>query len=363
MSRVLVTGASGFIGSHCVPLLIEAGYDVHGVVPEGVEPQAVGVTWHTADLLECGQVQRMMADVRPTHLLHLAWFVAPGDYWRSPENLRWLQSGVDLARSFVDNGGERSVMAGTCAEYECSTEPLNESATRMQPATLYGASKAALHLSTSAYFQGRGVSSAWGYIFYLYGPREHPSRLVPSVISALREGTGFLCEHPHDVRDFLHVEDVARAFVALLGSEVEGDVNIASGEPTAVGELVATLAKVMERPDLVDCSASAPEQSRIVGDNGRLRREVGWVPRFDLESGLRATVSSWVQEHEPGSPAGGRDSVTRPANRRWRRAAFRVRYQIEVAKRGRRRARRTANTPVVAVVYVYPIAGHAEHDL
>ena len=187
-------------------------------------------------------------------------------------------------------------MAGTCAEYEPSAEPLVEGVTPIRPTTLYGACKAALHLSSSAYFAGAGRERAWGHIFYLYGPREHPNRLVPFMIGALSEGTTFVCQHPRDVRDFLHVEDVARAFVALLGSEVEGDVNIASGEPTAVGELVATLAQVMERPDLVDCSASAPEQSRIVGDNGRLRREVGWVPRFDLESGLRATVSSWAQE-------------------------------------------------------------------
>ena len=123
------------------------------------------------------------------------------------------------------------------------------------------------------------------------------------MISALSEGTAFVCQHPHDVRDFLHVEDVAGAFVALLGSEVEGDVNIASGEPTTVGELVATLAEVMGRPDLVDCSAVAPEGSRIVGDTTRLRREVGWVPRFDLDSGLAATIGSWTQEHRPGSPA------------------------------------------------------------
>jgi nucleoside-diphosphate-sugar epimerase len=303
MSRVLVTGESGFIGSHCVPLLVDAGYDVHGVEPEGLEPQAAGVTWHTADLLERDQVQRLMDEVRPTYLLHLAWFVAPGEFWRSPENLRWLQSGLDLTRSFADVGGTRSVMAGTCVEYAPSTEPLLEGVTPIGPTTLYGACKAALHLASSAYYEERGVSRAWGHVFYLYGPREHPGRLVPSVISALREGTTFVCQHPHDVRDFLHVEDVASAFVALLGSEVQGAVNIASGEPTAGGELVTALAGVMGRTDLVDCSAAAPEQSRIVGDNGRLRNEVGWRPRFDLDSGLAATVGSWMRDRGQGGSA------------------------------------------------------------
>ena len=87
MNRVLVTGASGFIGSRCMPLLAGAGYEVHGVVPEGVEPNASGVTWHVADLLEPDQVLRLFADVRPTHLLHLAWLVAPGEYWKSTEKV------------------------------------------------------------------------------------------------------------------------------------------------------------------------------------------------------------------------------------------------------------------------------------
>ncbi len=208
------------------------------------------------------------------------------------------------------------------------------------------------------------MSRAWGHIFYLYGPREHPSRLVPSVISALSEGTTFVCQHPHDVRDFLHVEDVASAFVALLGSEVEGDVNIASGEPTTVGELVATVAEVMGRPDLVDCSAVAPEESRIVGDNSAP------APRSRVGSAIRPGQRPCGHDRlvDAGAsagqsrPAGGRDAVTRPANRRWRRAAFWLRYQVEVAKRVRRRRRRTSMAPVVAVVYVYPIAGHAEHD-
>ena len=165
----------------------------------------------------------------------------------------------------------------------------------MRPATLYGACKAALHLSTASYFSERGISHSWGHVFYLYGPGEHPSRLVPSVIRTLAKGERFACKHPSDVRDYLHVEDVASAFVAILGSEVEGDVNIASGEPITVGNLVTTVARVMGRPDLVDCDPSIPEASRIVADNARLRNEAGWKPRFSGGDGLADTVR-WCQK-------------------------------------------------------------------
>lgn len=301
MNRVLLTGASGFVGSNCLPLLLEAGYEVHAVAPDGVEHGDARATWHTADLLDTGQVHALLAEIRPTHLLHLAWFVAPGEYWRSTENVRWLKAGLDLAREFADAGGQRSVMAGTGAEYAPSAQPVVEGVAPLRPTTLYGACKAALHLSSSAYLSERGVSNAWGHIFYLYGPGENPVRLVPSVIRALRAGERFECKHPNDVKDFLHVEDVAGAFVALLGSEVDGEVNIASGEPTTVGDLVRTVAEVMGRPDLVEYRSTAPEESRVVGDNVRLRRDVGWAPRLSRDDGINGTVSWWLHENKRGA--------------------------------------------------------------
>jgi len=296
MMRVLLTGATGFIGSNCLPLLLEAGYEVHAVAPDGVEPGDARACWHTADLLDSTQIHTLMDEVRPSHLLHFAWFVAPGEFWRSTENLRWLQSGLDLAREFADAGGIRSVMAGTCAEYARSTEPVAEGVTPLRPSTLYGACKTALHVSSSAYLAERGVSSAWGHIFYLYGPRERPGRLVPSVVHALTEGDTFVCEHPDDVRDFLHVEDVGNAFVALLGSQVEGAVNICSGEATRVGDLVATVAEAAGRPDLVEYRSTEAGASWIVGDSGRLRNDVGWSARFALREGVAATVALEMEQ-------------------------------------------------------------------
>lgn len=296
MSRVLLTGATGFIGSACVPFLLDAGYEVHAAVPPGAEPGNALVHWHVADLLEVEQVRDLLAAVRPTHLLHFAWFVAPGEFWRSTENLRWLQSGLDLVREFADAGGERSVIAGTCAEYAPSSELLVEGAIPLRPTTLYGACKNALHVSSAAYFQERGVSNAWGHIFNLYGPRENPDRLVPSVIRALLAGRTFVCQHPDDVRDFLHVEDVARAFVALLSSRVEGDVNISSGEATRVGSVADLVATLLGRESLISFDQYSVGASPVVGDDFRLRREVGWEPRWSLDDGIADAIAWWRQQ-------------------------------------------------------------------
>jgi nucleoside-diphosphate-sugar epimerase len=188
------------------------------------------------------------------------------------------------------------VMAGTGAEYAALDEPAVAGVTPLRPTTLYGACKTALHVASAAYLAEREVSNAWGHIFYLYGPGEHPSRLVPSVVRALKAGERFECEHPNDVRDYLHVQDVAAAFVELLGSSAQGDVNIASGLPTRVADLVAAVSDAVGRPELVDCSRSASEASYVVGDPVRLAREVGWKPRWSMADGIAATVAWWERQ-------------------------------------------------------------------
>src|SRR5271166_1690858 len=83
MNKVLVTGASGFIGWHTLTPLLEAGYEVHAVSLRACEDGPDGVVWHRADLLDGECVRSLLHRVRPSHLIHFAWFVAPGKYWTS----------------------------------------------------------------------------------------------------------------------------------------------------------------------------------------------------------------------------------------------------------------------------------------
>lgn len=281
----------------CLSLLLEAGYQVDAVHPVPGPPDYRGVTWHVADLMDPTQVRALMQRVRPSHLLHLAWYVAPGEYWRSPENLRWVAASLDLARTFAEAGGMRAVMVGTCAEYQQSEGPRIAGVTPLRPTTVYGAAKAAVHLAAGAYLRDQGVGFAWGHVFYLFGERENEARLVPSAIRAFHEGVPFSCEHPGEVRDFLPVRDVAGAFVALLDSAVEGDVNIASGDPVSIGDLVAEIAAIMDRPELAVRPPDESPGSPVVADTSRLTAEVGWTPTISRHDALKATVAWWVREH------------------------------------------------------------------
>lgn len=295
MKRVLVTGATGFIGRNALRPLIAKGYEVHAVTRKqpGIEQ---GVHWHNVNLLKSDETARLMAQIRPTHLLHFAWYAEPGKFWNSPENFRWLEASLALLRHFREAGGSRIVMAGTCAEYDWNYGFCSEGITPCRPATPYGVCKNVLQETLRAYSVQEKLSSAWGRIFFLYGPNEHPSRLVASVIISLLRGDFARCTHGNQLRDYIHVDDVASAFVALLDSEVEGPVNIASGQPVSLRDIVLAAADYIGARERVHFGAvEAPENDPplLVGDNRRLTTETGWRARYDLTTGIAQAVDSW----------------------------------------------------------------------
>jgi nucleoside-diphosphate-sugar epimerase len=296
MKKVLITGAAGFIGRHCLPILLTRGYEVHAADSRSPAENMPDVHWHQVDLLDSLEVCRLMSEVRPTHLLHFAWFTAPGEYWDSLENLRWVRGSLDLLQSLAEYDGVRIVMAGSCAEYDWQYGYCSEQVTPLVPATLYGTCKHSLQIMLEASARQAGLSAAWGRIFFLYGPHEHPSRLIPSVIISLLKGEPARCSHGNQVRDFLYVEDVADAFTALLESNVTGPVNIASGCPIALRDIIYKLADKIGRRDLIQLGVlpvSEHEPHLLVADVRRLTNEVGWLPRHDLNTGLESTVDWW----------------------------------------------------------------------
>jgi nucleoside-diphosphate-sugar epimerase len=298
MGGVLVTGASGFIGLPMVLELARRGEDVHALSTRLSPPEAVGVRWHRLDLLEGGSgLDELVRELRPARLVHLAWH-AEYRRWGAPENVVWVESSLRLMRAFVRHGGRRLLVTGTCAEYDWSAEErtLGEYRSRMAPATLYGVSKDALRRVAHAYAACEGIELAWGRPFFMYGPREHPARLVASVVRSLLEGRHVATSSGEQLRDFMHVEDVAGALVALLDSPVVGDVNIGSGVGVTVGEVVDRMVQLVGRPELIR-RGSLPmrpgEPRRLVADIARLRDEVGYYPRIALADGLAATVRWW----------------------------------------------------------------------
>lgn len=305
MKRVLVTGATGFVGRNSLEPLAADGFEVHAVHAQGAPTGPA--TWHQADLLDRGAVVRLLDEVQPTHLLHFAWYAEHGQFWKSPRNLAWVEATLGLLREFAERGGTRAVLAGSCAEYDWRYGQCVERTTPTEAATLYGTCKNAVRTIAESYATGSGLSLAWGRIFFLYGPREDERRLVPSVIRSVQSGGPVRCSHGRQYRDFLHVADCAGAFAQLLASPVEGPVNIASGHPITIGSIVRTITALIPGganvPIEFGAFSTPPDDPPLLtADVRRLTHEVGWTPRFPLVDGLIQTIQSMgvAVEAQPG---------------------------------------------------------------
>jgi nucleoside-diphosphate-sugar epimerase len=297
MNRILVTGANGFIGCHICKLLIISGFEVHGVsrtAPSGAQPN--GMIVHTADLLTAGAPTALVRNVRPSHLLHLAWSEPKTRALMKIENVEWISASHELFRAFIEADGRRAVFAGSFAEYDWDHETLHETRTPARARTLYGAAKNAVRELVEISGRESSVSTAWARISWVYGPHEPRGRLVSDVASDLLSGRKVETTAGQQERDFIHVVDVARALEALLIGDVRGIVNVASGQCVPVRMVVEILGQLAGRSDLLAIGAKAMpanEPLRLAADVNRLRVEMGFVARYPLEEGLAATLDWW----------------------------------------------------------------------
>ena len=279
--------------------MVARGLEVHAVARTRADLPGVAAC-HAVDLLDPAACAALLRQVRPTHLLHLAWTVTPGQFWTTRANLDWVMASLALYRAFVAEGGSRFVGAGTCAEYDWTPErveqPLDEREALCAPATLYGVSKHALHQMLASAAALDGVSLAWGRVFFLYGPGEKPGRLVSDVVARLLRGEPVETTAGTQQRDFMHVEDVAAAFAALLMSDVQGPVNIATGEARSLARLLEEIARQTGGGALLRLGSRpmpANEPARLLAATQRLRDEVGFTPRFGLPDGIADVIDAW----------------------------------------------------------------------
>jgi len=293
---VLVTGATGFLGGHCLAPLVERGLDVLALYHNRAPQDVSGVRWVRGDIMDRAAMRRLLEEHNPKGLLHLAWFVEPGKLITDSSNLSWVSASLDLIRAFREGGGERCTVSGSCYEYDWRFGYCVEDVTPCEPDTLYGAAKDSLRRAFLAYCNVTGLSGSWARAFFMYGPRENAARLVSSVIISLLKGLPAKSSHGLQVRDYLHIQDVADGMVALFASQARGTYNIAAGTPTTIREIVEALGKITGRSELLQIGAlpaRANDAPLVLGDGRRTLNDIGWKPRLTLEAGLSDTVDWW----------------------------------------------------------------------
>ena len=292
MTRVLVTGASGFIGRALLPALLDRGFEVHGIA-HAAQSAMAGVTWHAADLLTEAGRRHALSAARPTHLVHLAWEVRPGRYREDPVNRLWAEASIDLLSRARAGGTSRILGIGSCLEYGPQSGLCEERTSPCRPATLYGQAKLA---TAEAYI---AAGAAWGRVFFPFGPHEPEARLIPSLIRSLRAGQNFDCSHGGQLRDFIYVDDLAQLIAAVLDSELSGVVNLASGEPRSLRGVVEHVADLLGARHLVRFGAvdatGVDAEPIIAADVRRLRGVTAGVPLVGFEEGAARDLAWWIE--------------------------------------------------------------------
>ena len=287
--KVLLTGASGFIGHQVLSQLVSAEIDV--VVLGRSLPSGYLGAFVKADLLHSESIGEIIASIQATHMIHLAWYTDHSTYWKSSLNLRWLEATIRLVEFFCMAGGIHIISAGTCAEYDWSYGYCDEINTPLNPTSLYGSAKDATRRMLLAICSEYDVLFSWGRIFIGYGPNQDKCKLIPALIDVF-EGK----RPPFEVnikayRDLMHVEDIASGFVDLLKQEAFGIFNICSGQPLQVIALINLLAESCNSdPDLVlsFSGKSSHELSILIGNNTKLL-QLGWRQKHDTsELALRS---------------------------------------------------------------------------
>ncbi|NBQ38704.1 MAG: NAD(P)-dependent oxidoreductase [Alphaproteobacteria bacterium] len=297
--RLLVTGASGFIGSHLLSVLSKTDEwtEIHALsrMPAMNFPTQRGVIWHQADLLADDTPTELITQFKPSHVVHAAWITDHGAFWEHQINSAWLVASLKLAQAFMQSDGERFITLGSVAEYDWTQGRMIEGHTPETPSTLYGQAKLAFHQALTEHNKRGHFSSATCRIFYTYGPFENPKRLVPlacrSLITEHSEafGSGSLW------RDYIHVSDLVRGIASVLLSDLEGAVNIGSGAPVRISFLLDQLEKLSDKPGFLKRGQRPDlgnEVMMIFADVSRLGK-LGWRPIVSFEEGLNHSLQWW----------------------------------------------------------------------
>lgn len=294
--KILVTGATGFIGSAFVQSAIERGHAIGGLISPTKGPP---VRFPAGGQQVC--LRGTMADLPwkeieafgPEVCVHFAWIATPGAYLESPENERHLDWSLKMARRLKGIGVRHFVGTGTCIEYQMGNEPLHEDRTPIKPTTLYSSCKNALRETLDAEARKDGTHFAWGRVFYPYGVGEHPARLCSSIIHRLARGEKILLQTPASMKDYIYITDLASAFLTVVEKRFHGSINLGTGTGVAVREIAIRLAMLMGKLGSVE--AAKPSQPDpfpfVVADAAKLK-SLGWRPAVNLDEGLERLLGA-----------------------------------------------------------------------
>lgn len=291
--KALVTGASGFIGSHLCNLLNYAGVEVHGVSREQRTTDAAGTIWWQGDLSKLTDASHILNDVKPDYIFHLASHVVGARDLENviPTYLSNLSSTVNLLTCATKLGCTRIVLVGSQEEPDKGN---------LIPSSPYAAAKWSASAYARMFHALYNTPVTIARVFMVYGPGQNDlSKLIPYVTLSLLQGKIPRLTSGTRLIDWVYVEDVAKGLLSLAVSEnVEGrTVDLGSGFLLSIKATINKLEQIIggKTKSVFGSIPDRPMEQVRVADVKKTYEMIGWKPDIGLEKGLRTTVDWYKQ--------------------------------------------------------------------
>lgn len=296
VKKVLVTGASGFLGSAVTNQLAKLeSYETIAVISgRHPAPFPANVRVETANLLDGKARMDLMDRVKPDIMVHLAWGLVGRDFWHSGENLKWLESSLQLCRLFHQNGGTRMIFAGSHAEYGIGY-PGRAEQEMAERRTLYGTCKLAYEQVAANFCERNHISFASGRYFSIYGPEDNRPvySALTGAIQDMLKGRIFECKGPWNILDYIYVDDAAEATIKLMESDYCGAINIASGHPRMMKDVFALVAEIIGSPELLSLNEELAEYHVCSANVEQMESVLHYRCPTSFREGLEKTIQWW----------------------------------------------------------------------